>query len=248
MTLLIDVGNTRIKYCQFSDHGFVSESIVHQQQYRQAMESINIENEQPDSIWVANVAGEQAQKEIQGYCQLTWQLDAHFAAVEQQFMEIKNQYQTLQQMGVDRWLAVIGARAVVEQGDIIIIDAGTAVNIELLNRENHYLGGAILPGMNLMHKALMKNTHITESELEHSALVEVVGQSTKECINSGVQYGLLGAIERVVSTMQAQLQDKARILITGGAASWLQNKLMLDVKQEPDLVLLGLARVARCAK
>lgn len=248
MKLLVDIGNTCIKYClQVDNELMVSHSILHQQQYQKAVQAAWSTIEQPESVWVANVAGKRAQNEIATYCQSQWQLDANFVQVQKKFEGIENHYQDIHQMGVDRWLAVLGTRTIFSKGGVIIIDAGTAVNIELLNNKNQYLGGVILPGMNLMHQALMGNTNITKTELSTfiSNEVVVIGQSTKQCVDSGIRYGLVGAIERVVQVMQAELETDAQLLITGGGIDWLQDKLEFTARREQDLVLLGLARVSR---
>lgn len=245
MKLLVDVGNTRIKYCQLK--GSVIESVCrvnHHNQYSDVLGAEWSQLEPPSKVWVSNVAGQQAFDAINRYCQRQWNIQASFVKVQKQFGDIKNCYEYIDQMGVDRWMIIVGAREIFPEGNVIIIDAGTAVNIELLNQNNHYLGGAILPGMNLMHQVLMGNTHMTEAELESSALVGAVGKSTKQCVDAGVQHGLLGAIERVAKTMRQQLNGPVNFLITGGGASWLQDKLELELVHAPDLVLLGLEKVA----
>ena len=257
----MDVGNTRIKYCLFDNEKSIeSHSLVHNQRYKDVLKSGWTKMNKPDEVWVSNVAGEAAKNEILEYCVSHWGIQAHFVEVEKQFDGINNHYEHLEQMGVDRWLAVIGARNIFPDGAVIVVDAGTAVNIELLTGDNQYMGGVILPGMNLMYQALMGNTHISEAKLDKSALdnlamVPAIGQSTEQCVNAGVQYGLLGAVERTIRAMQAGLSEKTKLLITGSGAAWLYENLQGtlsndtdDLVVESNLVLLGLARVATCAK
>jgi len=260
MRLLFDVGNTRVKWAWHDGQRWLEPDAC-------GLEVFNPEEvfavRDFDEAWVAsmNKAGV--------YQNLTDTFEQKYAnGLEQKYANgaprlmtvevsskacgIENTYLNIDHLGIDRWLSVIGARSLIPHGDIIVVDAGTAINVECLDSNNIYQGGAILPGFRLMHDSLVSRVAAIESKV--SETLPTIGKDTEECVNFGVGYGVAGAVERVVDEMQKFLvcengeqQTPVRALLAGGNAWSLEKRMALSVKTErvDNLVLFGLLEVAR---
>lgn len=151
-----------------------------------------------------------------------------------------NHYDYPEQLGADRWAALIGARSLTQHdgGPCLVVMAGTATTIDLLDGQGDFLGGLILPGLDLMRSALARNTAQLPPE---PGQFQAFPRNTRDAISSGALQATLGAIER----MYGQLGDgpRARCLLSGGAAGALLPYLTLPVLPVDNLVLEGLARI-----
>lgn len=243
MKLLFDIGNTRIKWACFSDdhiHSMASlnaadaDSIALQDAFRKLPK--------PDSIWVSNVGSLKVLNLVCDSCNSVLKLEPNIVKVSKVCRGINNKYLTQDTLGVDRWLAAVGARAVVPEGHVIIIDAGTAVKVDWLSAANAFEGGVIFPGYKLMLDALVNNTAGIQSG--YSDVKQIVGRTTEECVNSGVTYSLIGAIERIVKEMQQSIDEPTTIVLTGGSASMIKSMTDFEVIVQNDLVLLGVAQAS----
>lgn len=252
MRLLFDIGNTRIKWVLEQQGDLIASDSCNNDE----LESVDLPDVTAlDSVWVSCVGQRSVLQRLQTKVEKTYQCAIHQAQVAASACGIENAYHAQDKLGVDRWLAVIGARSMVAAGDLIVIDAGTAVNIEWLSANNIYQGGVILPGAEIMHRALVGRTAGIDSV--RSTVESVVGKTTMECVNSGVNYGLAGAVERIVSEMQHVIVSEtsagqppteglpARVLVTGGDAPLLLANTSLSTQPVANLVLHGLAQVAR---
>ena len=188
------------------------------------------------------VGPEQQFEAFKQLCKERFGIGVTRAKVSQSACGVVNGYQDQQKLGVDRWIAILGVRRIIDRGAVIVIDAGTALTIDLLDQDNNFQGGAILPGPALMHDSLVARTQGIDSSLLHSP--SVVGKTTMECVNSGVHYGLVGAVDRVVKKMQKTLPRKAALLITGGDADFIKEHTKYKMLVVEHLVPIGLSSLA----
>ncbi|MDO5754616.1 MAG: type III pantothenate kinase [Tissierellia bacterium] len=132
-------------------------------------------------------------------------------------MNIKNKYHNPKEVGADR---LVNAVAAVEKygGPIIIVDIGTAITFDYINRENEYLGGAIFPGIGISSEALfLKTAKLPKVELELPQ--SVIGTTTIDSIQSGLVYGYIGLIDQIIHRIMEEEQlkeDEVEIIGTGG--------------------------------
>lgn len=249
MMLLLDIGNTNLKYAVY-EHGELSDiqSQPHAQDFNACLSSMVEQWPAVEKIWVANVAGEPAIKALTACLNHRGMVQPQFVTVMREQCGIKNAYQPLNQLGVDRWLTVLAARSVCPQGNVIVIDIGTAVKVEALNQNNQFLGGAIAPGFQLMRDSLVMRAPGIHDNVQVSDIPShAIGDNTSKCVNAGVYYAVIGAIERLVLEMKQQLRDEnAQVLITGGGARHVMPLLNFPVQYELNLVIRGLLKVAQC--
>jgi type III pantothenate kinase len=241
MRLLIDAGNTRIKWAiaeSFADE-IVASGVVSEN-----WGEVSVFATQVDSVWVSCVAGRSVVNEIFTEVRSAFEVDAQLVSVSASAGGLTNNYADLDRLGVDRWVAAIGARAVAKHGALIVIDAGTAITIDLVTEDNCFEGGVILPGFASMHDALLERTAGIDSYRQ--PVDSVVGKNTRECVNSGVQYGMVGAIERIVAEMRAILGDAPpRVMVMGGDASAITAYSNLKVELQSNMIFNGLMLLSK---
>lgn len=240
MRLLIDIGNTRAKWAITTFQGFIQARGVLAQSG--VFERDSLLDGLLDGIqeaWVSCVGKPEALERVVSMVKSELNLDVSISIVEPHLGELSNGYNDLQRLGVDRWVAALGARSVVPEGALIIVDAGTAVTVDLVSSDNVFEGGVILPGLTMMHDSLVGKTAGISSELR--AADSVVGKTTQECVNAGVLFGLVGAIERVVAEISEESNEvDIRLLICGGDAMKVQANSKLPLILNSDLIFHGL--------
>lgn len=241
--VLFDIGNTRLKWATYRDGRLGPQHAVSHAELDNEISAELKDAIEGAEIWCSNVAGQDVRnKLISGWLDSVPNELLQFASVSDSALGLRNGYANLKQLGIDRWVAAIGARSLVRQGDLIVIDAGTAVTIDWLDSDSTYQGGVILPGAGLMHDALVGKTAGIKSDF--SSTQRIIGKTTSECVNSGVSFGLLGAVERVVNEMSATIARPTKILLTGGASDMIDQGTDFSSESVPDLVMHGLAALA----
>lgn len=146
-------------------------------------------------------------------------------------------------VGVDRLLAA-GAAFRQVGGSVIVVDAGTALTVDLVSAAGCFAGGTISPGLKAMTKALALGTSLLP-DVDLAAPASAVGRDTRECIRAGVVFGAAGAVDRVVEELSDAADGAPRVILTGGDAPLLSPYLRSPHDSEPDLVLRGLAYAYR---
>lgn len=153
---------------------------------------------------------------------------------------VTNGYDNPALLGADRWAALVGARGL-HAGNALVVMAGTATTIDVLTADGHFRGGLILPGLELMQKALARNT---AGLPEARGTYRDIPTNTDDAIASGTLQATLGAIERMHKALCRPASADFLCLLSGGAAEALAPHLDLPLLRVDNLVLEGLARVA----
>jgi type III pantothenate kinase len=154
---------------------------------------------------------------------------------------VRSSYDDPAQLGADRWAALIAVRRRFG-GPCLAVNAGTALTVDALSDEGVFVGGIIVPGIELMRRALDAYTAGLRMQ---PGEVRFFPANTGDAIMSGAAHALAGAIERMAGFMQASGQSPVRVILSGGAAPALQPLLAtLDTVLVDHLVLEGLAAIA----
>jgi type III pantothenate kinase len=140
--------------------------------------------------------------------------------------------------GPDRLAAAAGVVAAGKR-EGIIVDAGTAVTVDVLSKKG-FLGGAILPGKDLMYRALHEGTSALPLVSDAGRTTNPPGGNTREAILSGVRWGTVGAVKELVERSRRHVSKDARVWVTGGGGAAIARHLGAGVRYERDLVFLGL--------
>jgi type III pantothenate kinase len=183
----------------------------------------------------ANVAGEAVRANIER----ALGVEAVWVSARRDQCGVRSGYAEPAQLGADRWAALIGARHLVA-GACVIANVGTTMTVDALSAESIFLGGFIVAGFDLMREALARNTAQLERQNGRFAFFP---DNTGDAIASGAVNALAGAVERMVSYMQATGEGVPVVLVSGGGAQHLLPHLSGDVRPVDNIVLEGLARI-----
>ncbi|HLW05604.1 MAG TPA: type III pantothenate kinase [Azoarcus sp.] len=233
-TLLIDAGNTRIKWAvthgtQWRAHGTFNHDEA-------AQLNDVVQQHRPQRMFGANVAGEDIAAAIAAAIA---PLSPDWLVPTRTLCGVKNSYDEPTQLGADRWAALIGARSL-HRGSCIVVSAGTATTIDQLDDGGRFHGGLILPGEFLMRHALARDTACLPLADGEAADLP---RNTESAIVTGCLFAQVGAIERMFHRIASE--PNALCLLAGGAAARLEPLLTIPCRREDQLVLHGLVHVAR---
>ncbi len=245
--LLFDVGNTRLKWGVAED-GEIHRtgSITHERIRENGLSALTTRLPKAvDAAFACNVAGPTFATRLAGVVGAHCRCDLHFAKTERSAFGVSNSYKQPRRMGVDRWVAMIGAWAEL-QSACLIVDAGTAVTIDALDEEGSHLGGQILPGIFMMADALADKTSDIPSTRPAAAEsfdgIAMFARNTRNAVSSGTLGAVTGAVERAIRTLRSNAYD-ATVVLTGGDASSILTALDESPLHRPNLVMQGLAQM-----
>jgi len=192
----------------------------------------------PTRICVASVLSRAWQRELDAALQRAWPVPVHHLASTASAAGVINAYHRPEQLGVDRWAALIGARAR-SPGGACIVDIGTAITVDGLDAEGRHVGGAIYPGLRLLHEALARGT-ARLPDPGPAASPELPACSTADGIRAGIGVGTPAAVAALAEAILAACPDGSQRLLTGGGADELAPALGPGWCHRPHLVLEGL--------
>jgi type III pantothenate kinase len=243
-TLDLDVGNSRLKW-RLSEvaHGVVLESAEPRAGEPSLVElSGDTIASEVARIRVSSVAGREWNQNLARHLETRFGVVAEFARSGQPDI-VACGYADPTLLGVDRWLAVLGAW---QRGhsDVVVIDCGTAVTVDFVLRPGRHLGGYIVPGMTLMVDALLLQTADVKTPKARTMAppVEVTpGTSTAEAVQRGVVRMLADFIDANVVRFQDQCDDRAHVYVCGGDADIITPHMTTSADAVPGLVFDGLA-------
>lgn len=230
MKLLIDSGNTRVKFALVNNDA----SIIRVDRC-QAAKNLPLVTR----IICSAVSTHQDYVEILEQAKLL-NIDTYQVKTSASFLGIECGYPKPENLGVDRWLAVIGASQLYPDQDVVIVDAGTAMTVDLLTSSKKHLGGWILPGLQLMKRAITeKAPGVFAGEIEKA---ERIGTDTPSALHHGCLYGLLGAVEKAFLELQTLHPKRAAptLVLTGGDATILSAYMALPHQVIDNLVFYGM--------
>lgn len=249
MKLLLDVGNTRIKWAQLAD-GKLSDfgAISHEQGRITQFDVLWGAVSAPREVLISSVAAAAFNAELARACERHWALSPHFARTEAQHAGVQNAYREPERLGIDRWCALLAARSLT-RAPVCIIDCGSAITVDVMDDTGRHRGGWIAPGLAMMRHSLQEQTaqlgRATQAVFEGDETHW--GCDTQAGIALGTGYAACALIEYALRRFRRQMGREVTCLLTGGDAAQLQPLLSVDARHEPHLVLQGLALCDRPA-
>jgi type III pantothenate kinase len=243
--LLIDIGNSRLKWGVLENGAIRRTGHISQQEVRDhGLAALTSKlPRRVDTVFASNVAGASFATRLSGVVGMHCNVDMHFARTERHACGVTNSYRQVRRLGVDRWVAMIGAWKEIGAA-CLVVDAGTAVTIDALDDTGQHLGGQILPGVALMAASLTAQTsdipNIQRRASSQERGMEMFANTTAGAVGHGALNSVVGAIERAVHVMQEN-GHAPTIILTGGDASRILRSLGEEPIHRPHLVLQGLA-------
>lgn len=235
MILAVDAGNSRTKWGLFDSEGRLLQDGSADNVALAALLPVWAALPAVRRAVVSCVAGEAVSGQLQRhFSALQW--SAHWISASAAACGVRNGYRQPTQLGSDRWAALVAAWHR-QHGPCVVANAGTALTVDALSGSGEFLGGLIVPGLELMRGALGRGT---------AGVAPVAGSyedfpaATAEAVHSGALAAMAGAIRHMVDRLAAREGRPPACLLGGGAAPALAAVLDFPVEPVPQLVLQGL--------
>lgn len=240
MLLLLDAGNTRIKWAMVEPQAAfaawaASGAVLHEEHEQLGRDW---QDQSFTRVLMSNVAGA-------GIAQSIARALGRHSALLEMFQSSANRaglvngYRDPAQLGSDRFASAIGARRLYPGENLLVVTCGTATTIDAISADGVFTGGMILPGLRLMAAALHRHTAQLPAVAERMQTQDGFADNTEDAIVLGCLSAQAGAIERA----RARLPD-ARCIISGGAGHMVAPYLDGPSTWIDNLVLLGLHAAA----
>lgn len=192
----------------------------------------------PGTVLISSVADAGERDQLEAFCGSRWGLSPWRLSSLASQGEVSNAYEDPSKLGVDRWLAIVGA--VAHHGKPVVIwDLGTAATLDAVDENGQHLGGMIYPGPETMLNALRSGTRLNTPVCLTDAAA-APGRNTRECIENGVLAAQVGALNQFMRNAGKRMSRKPGLVVTGGAASQLLPFLDFDPIHDPWLVFRGM--------
>jgi type III pantothenate kinase len=238
MNLAIDAGNSRVKWGWHDGKAWASVATVSLIEFAASSDHINpfsVTHENPSRIVISNVAGDGAQQLLINWTSI-FDARPEWVHGEPERCGVRSRYERPEQLGPDRWAALIAARAL-QPGGGLVVNAGTATTVDVLSADGEFAGGLILPGIELMRFVLHEHTGRLPMQEGH---FRDLPRNTLDAIESGCRQAQAGAVER----MFRSTGGAGMCLVSGGGGQALIERLTVPAKYVENLVLEGLACIA----
>lgn len=227
--LLLDVGNSAIKWRLASASGLLSEGGRAEDM---ATLGAVLKGRDWQRVAIASVAADHKDATLAEVATAGRPVQIHYATSDAELLGLRNRYPAPQSLGVDRWLAMLAAWHHMG-GPLCVVDAGTAITLDLISQDGLHQGGFILPGAELMHRSLgMSTGKIRVNNLTAPAVAP--GEDTAACVSGGIWLAVKGLLGAALAAY-----PEHRFVLTGGGAAALLT-LTPGIEHQPDLVMEGL--------
>ncbi len=241
MILLLDLGNTRIKWAlsengDFSTRGAVEDPASLAEAWASVAE--------PEQVLGCAVGSPGQQEQVAALVRKSWRREVQWLKPLACQAGVRNSYTDPSRLGADRWAALLGARARFPGLPLVVVSAGTALVVDALSEDGIFLGGMILPGYRMMKSALASNT--ARLPLAEGRFVSFP-TTTDDAIETGCLSALAGAIAGMTARLSTRENRSVRVLLSGGDAERLLPLLDCGATVVDNLALYGLAAWAGSA-
>lgn len=245
--IFLDLGNTRYKWiCSdaltqgavtFRTYSAADPELDVAQSMRQACEK--------SRLIIASVKGDTFNQRLTAHLE-KMQLAQQWVTLGDSPL-IRPAYVDWSQFGIDRYLNLVAAKQACDC-PLLVISAGTAVTLDLLDSAGSHAGGCIFPGRSLLQQSLSGGTARIQNVAhrhESKAKSSVLAKSTTEGVAAGIQSGFVGAIDHIATEMQKEIRSNVTVLLTGGDAESLNQALTLPNKVDSLLLFRGMDKVSQ---
>jgi type III pantothenate kinase len=245
-TLLVDIGNTRIKWAILTDGRIGRQHAAAHAGWtaRDFERAVFGRAARIEQVLVASVAGEKLERMFASAARRRLGVVPRFIRSARRLGGVTTRYTDPWRLGVDRLVAVIGAVQLAAGRPALIVDIGTAMTLDLVDAGGVHRGGAIVPGPQLMVSSLLRDTSgIGRRARGAGGGRSLFARNTLAAIEQGARVAAAAVIDRAAADARAVV-GPARVLVTGGAAESLRALVRTRHRLVPDLVLRGLAVLA----
>jgi type III pantothenate kinase len=237
MKLILDIGNSFSKMAVFDGEEMID------LQVREDISVEQIQNQLDEHRGIKSAILSNVRNSDKKFAELFKNLEFFIELNHTVPVPFKNIYRSPETLGKDRIAAVAAASKIFPGQNVLIIDAGTCITYDLLNRRNEYIGGAISPGITMRYKALNHFTGklpLVEASLNSEP--NPVGDSTSGSITSGVQLAIILEVEGMIA-QYSLLFPELKVIVSGGDYFYFDKYLKSNIFATPNIVLKGLKEI-----
>ncbi len=236
MNLVIDVGNTSIKFGVFDLEAIKWKTTINQDSFLPILDEVSKTFPSIRNCIISSVANLSREH----LSQLKDSFDV-LILNHQTKVPFKNRYTTPQTLGIDRIALMSAASFQHKNKNVLVIDAGTCITYDFINSENEYLGGAISPGIEMRYKSLHTFTDkLPLLEKAHPSLY--IGNNTANAIHSGIVNAVLFEIEGYIAEYKKEYENLT-VILTGGDTHFLRDSIKNDIFANSNFLLEGLNHI-----
>jgi len=247
-TLLVDIGNTRIKWARLEGTRLGKPAAAAHAAWRTADYARHLfaPSHGIERVLVASVAGSRVNQALAAAAQRAGAV-ARFVTASRGAGGVTIGYPEPWRLGVDRFAAIVGAHEIFGTVPVCVVGVGTAMTIDLLDARGRHLGGVIVPAPNLMVETLLANTHGIRRRARGGAVggLGLFARSTRDGIERGSRYAAAALVDRAVEEASAFVGREPLVVLTGGDAGLVRPLVRSRCLTVLDLVLRGLAVLSR---
>ncbi|USD26226.1 type III pantothenate kinase [Flagellimonas marinaquae] len=233
MNLVIDIGNTLIKFAVFENGRIIFHQTTESGLFLSKIKELFEKYPQINQAILSSV-GKLDRKErdvVALFCKVHVLTNASR-------VPFKNSYATPQTLGVDRVALAAAAYHHNPRGNTLVIDAGTCITYDLVNNIGEYVGGAISPGVQMRYNAMHDQTAGLPL-LKPDEFLDIIGNSTESCMHSGVINGVVQEVDGVIDQYRSRFQDLT-VILTGGDSHFFDKRLKNTIFANSKFLLEGL--------
>lgn len=243
--LIVDAGNSAVKWACSGTQGLTQmQSVLYPQSISSQFfiglwQDINM----PVSITASCVANDSVWFALSEAAKELWSIDANKVFSLKDGYGLKNAYEDASSLGSDRWAAMIAALELTDN-PFLLISAGSALTIDMVNETGQHMGGYIVPGLSMMRKSLNLHTaNVKVGDTQEATPILSLAKSTSACVEAGIHLSAVKLIEAVYEQQSKQV-NKLQCYLTGGNAALIDGLLEFKCDIVPDIVLRGLDKIA----
>jgi len=238
--LVVDIGNSRIKWALAASGRVIGSgrAVAHDNLELLFAEWSRL-SAPPQRVRLANVTQAPVAQAITDWVVATWQAPVETTATPAMGGGITIAYPDPTQLGTDRWLAMVGARAA-GYLPACIVDCGSAITLDVVDGQGHHQGGLILPGL-AAQQAGIAQVAPALPPVELGAGTPLLTHNTADALASGYLHGTAAAVQGLIRRCLAESSEPLTPVLTGGDAQLMARYLDMDVRLRPDVILEGLA-------
>ncbi|MRX09672.1 type III pantothenate kinase [Pseudoduganella sp. FT25W] len=247
MILLIDAGNTRVKWALVQANDTLGAWIAHGAATHADTPQLELSwceaatSHGVSRILIANVAGNALRVQLEYVLQRCLpDIQPEWFASLPALAGLTNGYRNPAQLGCDRFAAAIAGHTLAPGLPVVVVNCGTATTIDAVTADGVFLGGMILPGLGLMASSLARNTAQLPQIAQDGKLPDGFADNTDDAILSGILAAQSGAIEHACAAHKAEA-----CIISGGAAPFIAPMLKVPYRIVENIVLIGLHAAVR---
>lgn len=241
MRLLIDIGNTRIKWAWSTQAGVLMDPGV-STEITALLSSVS-KDVSPDEILVSDVRCNGMYEALtNAFASLGWK---HCTRIETKAVQgaLRIGYSEPSRLGVDRFIGLVEASALLPSA-VIVVDAGTALTLDAMTADGQHQGGVIMPGLSALGVALESSApRLPSLSSIEQANLSPWARDTQTAMGNGLMYAWAGAAGRIIDDMRDRLGNECKVLLGGGDGLLLKKWLKGETIYDESLILRGMTRL-----